>query len=74
MPVGPYPSRSAIQSDTLSLGPKHSKPVSLLSSGAPPGYSFIPLNPTIAHTNQPHLASIVAVAGFVIFDIPARNK
>jgi hypothetical protein len=34
----------------------------------------MPLNPNIAHTKNPDLASIVALAGFVIFDIPARNN
>jgi hypothetical protein len=69
-PVGPSASRSAIQSDALSLWPKHPKPVSFLSSEAPPGSGLTPLNPTIAHTKYPHLDSIVALARFVIFAFP----
>jgi hypothetical protein len=55
----------------LPLGLNHPNPVSLLSSDAPPGSSLTPLNPTIAHTKYPHLASIVALIGFIIFDFPA---
>jgi hypothetical protein len=42
MPVGPSASRLAIQSDTLSFGPKHPNPISLRSSDVPPGSSIIP--------------------------------
>jgi hypothetical protein len=71
--VRPSASRSAIQSDALSLGLNHPNPVNLLSSDAPPGSGLTPMNPTIAHTKKPHLASIVTLSGFVIFDFPARN-
>jgi hypothetical protein len=37
----------------------HQKPVSFLSSGVSLGSSLTPLNPTITHTQSPHLASIV---------------
>jgi hypothetical protein len=57
--VGPFASRSAIQSDTLSIGLKHLKPVCLLSSGAPPESGLTPLIPTIVHAKKPHLALIV---------------
>jgi hypothetical protein len=73
MPVGPIRSRSAIQSGAFSLGLKHPKPVILVSSNAPPGSGLTFLNPTIAHTREPNLASIAALAGFVMFDFPARN-
>jgi hypothetical protein len=72
MPVEPSASRSAIQSDTLSFGLKHSIPVSLRSSDAPPGSGLTNLNPTIGQTKLPHSAPIVAPAGFVIFGIPGR--
>jgi hypothetical protein len=58
MPVAPSVSRSAIQSDTFSLGLKHPKAVSLLSSDAPQGSGLKPRNPTIAHLKQPHCPNI----------------
>jgi hypothetical protein len=51
----------------------HPKPVSFLSSGASLGSSLTPLNPTITHTQSPHLASIASLARFVIIDLSARN-
>jgi hypothetical protein len=74
MPPGPSARRSAIQSNTLSLGPKYPNPVSLRSSDAPPCSGLISLNSTIAHTKKPHLASSVALAGFAVFDFPARDS
>jgi hypothetical protein len=35
----------------------HPKPVSSLSSGVSSGSSLMPLNPTVTHTQSPHLAS-----------------
>jgi hypothetical protein len=73
MPVGPSASRLAILSDSLSLGPKHPKAARLQSSDDPLGSILMPLNPTIAHTKKLQLASIIALAGFIIFDFPARK-
>jgi hypothetical protein len=51
----------------------HPKPVSFLPSGVSSGSSLTPLNPTITHTQSPHLASITWLARFVIIDFFARN-
>jgi hypothetical protein len=49
------------------------KPVSFLSSGVSSESSLTPLNPTITHTQSPHLASIASLAGLVKNDFSARN-
>jgi hypothetical protein len=51
----------------------HPKPVSFLSAGVSSGSSLTPLNPTITHTQSPHLAFIASLAIFVIIDFSARN-
>jgi hypothetical protein len=51
----------------------HPKPVSFLSSGISSESSLTPLNPTITHTQSPHLALIASLARFVIIDFSARN-
>jgi hypothetical protein len=51
----------------------HPKPVSFLSTGVSSGSSLTPLNPTITHTQSPHLASIASLARFVTIDFSARN-
>jgi hypothetical protein len=50
----------------------HPQPVSFLSSGVSSESSLTPLNPTITHTQSPHLASIASLARFVIIDFSAR--
>jgi hypothetical protein len=51
----------------------HPKPVSFLSSGVSSGSGLTPLNPTITHTQSPHLASIASLERFVIINFSARN-
>jgi hypothetical protein len=50
----------------------HPKAVSFLSSGVPSWSGLTTLNPTVAHTQSPHLASIVPLARFVIIDFSAE--
>jgi hypothetical protein len=70
MPVGLSASRSAIQSDTLSLGLKHPKTSQFVVISRQSGSGLTRLNPTIALIKQPHFASFAALAVFVIFDFP----
>jgi hypothetical protein len=51
----------------------HPKPVIFLSSGVSLESRLTPLNPSITHTQSPHLASIASLARFVIIDFSARN-
>jgi hypothetical protein len=66
-PISPS---NQIQDDSIQ---NHPKPVSFLSSGVSSESSLMPLNPTITHTQSPHLVSIALLARFVIIDFSARN-